>query len=245
MWRLALLWLNISQSPCHLQRSDAAPSSQMPGWSPHHRPPGSSHWPGSAQEVGLDCGPEVFLTSLLQVWVQIFIQAAIPCSERWISAILRIFWWEIWIWPHNMRAFPPQICLVFLSSWEMFVFQGMPSLLKKASELLQVLEVRRGWFGVKKQQTLTCNRATIATFKTSTSGGRWILLSKWLGEEGLVPTVLLFGTQQQRYVFQCDFPSLENCKTFHSSEHRESSHRTCLRICGSLDRTGSFLWQLW
>ena len=62
-WRLVLLWWNISQSPCHLQRSDAAPSSQMPGWSPHHRPPGSSHRPGSAQEVGLDCGPEVFSTS--------------------------------------------------------------------------------------------------------------------------------------------------------------------------------------
>ena len=160
-WRLVLLWWNISQSPCHLQRSDAAPSSQMPGWSPHHRPPCFSHWPGSAQEVGLDCGPEVFLISLLQVWVQIFIQAAIPCSERWISAILRIFWWEIWICPRNMRAFPPQICLVFLSSWEMFVFQGMLSLLKKASELLQVLEVRREWFGVKKQQTLTGNRVTL------------------------------------------------------------------------------------
>ena len=159
-WRLVLLWWNISQSPCHLQRSDAAPSSQVPGWSPHHRPPCFSHWPGSAQEVGLDCGPEVFLISLLQVWVQIFIQAAIPCSERWISAILRIFWWEIWICPRNMRAFPPQICLVFLSSWEMFVFQGMLSLLKKASELLQVLEVRREWFGVKKQQTLTGNRVT-------------------------------------------------------------------------------------
>ena len=160
-WRLVLLWGIISQSPCHLQRSDAAPSSQMPGWSPHHRPPCFSHWPGSAQEVGLDCGPEVFLISLLQVWVQIFIQAAIPCSERWISAILRIFWWEIWICPRNMRAFPPQICLVFLSSWEMFVFQGMLSLLKKASELLQVLEVRREWFGVKKQQTLTGNRVTL------------------------------------------------------------------------------------
>ena len=74
-----------------------------------------------------------------------------------------------------MRAFPPQICLVFLSSWEMFFFQGMPSLLKKASELLQVLEVKKGWFGVKKQQTLTGKRATNVILKVHFSNKhiRW------------------------------------------------------------------------
>ena len=208
----------------------------MPGWSPHHRPPGSSHWPGSAQEVSLDCGPEVFQPPCFRFEYKYSFKPPYLAQKDGSVPFFEYSGEKSWF-DHATWELPPSpICLIFLSSWEMFAFQGMLSLLKKASELLQVLEVRRGWFGVKKQQTLIGKRATNVTlFKQAHQvGGGSYFQSDWERKDRCRRSCFLVYSSKGMFVtaiFLGSWKKTAILSTLQSTESPATGH-----VYGSVDR---------